>query len=69
MAAYALAEKEHRERFDLLVQQAGRLSQSLGVGKPDPQLEKPLLGFCREGVRFALSTDRPSGEEPLLPGG
>lgn len=69
MAAYALAEKEHREGFDLLVQQAGRLSQSLGVGKVDALLEKPLLGFCREGIRYAFSTDVPGGEEPLLPGG
>ncbi len=69
MAAYALAEKEHREGFDLLVQQAGRLSQSLGVGKVDGLLEKPLLGFCREGIRFAFSTDMSGGEEPLLPGG
>ena len=69
MAAYADAEKEHREGFDLLVQQAGRLSQSLGVGKVDALLEKPLLGFCREGIRFAFSTDMPGDEEPLLPGG
>lgn len=69
MAAYEYAEKVHREKFDLLVQQAGRLSQSLGVGKIEAQLEKPLLGFCREGVRFAFSTDMPGGEEPLLPGG
>jgi hypothetical protein len=69
MATFDAAEKEHKERFDLMVQQAGRLSQSLGVGKLDPQLQNPLLGFCREGIRYAFSTDLPGGEEPLLPGG
>jgi hypothetical protein len=69
MEAYAEAEKVHRERFDLLVQQASRLSQSLGVGKVELHLEKPLLGFCREGIRYAFSTEVMDGEEPLLPGG
>ena len=69
MAEFEEAEKAHHERFDLIVQQAGRLSQSLGVGKVDAQLEKPLLGFCREGIRYAFSTDMTNGEEPLLPGG
>jgi hypothetical protein len=57
--------------LDLLVQLpvAGRLSQSLGVGKIEAQLEKSLVGFCQEGVRFAFSTDMPGGEKPLVSGG
>ena len=51
-------------------QQAGRLSQSLGVGKlSDPKLKRPLLGFLREGLRFSFSNDTPEGEEPLMLGG
>ncbi len=66
MATYAYAEKVQREKFDLLVQLAGRLSQSLGVGKIEAQLEKSLVGFCREGVRVAFYNDTPGGEDPLL---
>jgi hypothetical protein len=69
MATYAYAEKVQREKFDLLVQLAGRLSQSLGVGNIEAQLEKSLVGFCPEGVRFAFYNDTPGGEEPLLSGG
>jgi hypothetical protein len=52
-----------------MIQQVDGLSQSLWVGKLDPQLQNPLLGFCREGIRYRCSTDLQGGEEPLLPGG
>jgi hypothetical protein len=69
MACYEEAQIKYQQRFQLMEQQASRLSQSLGVGKlSDPKLKKPLLGFVREGVRFSFSTDVP-GEEPLMPGG
>jgi cohesin complex subunit SA-1/2 len=69
MANYDEAQIKYQEKFQLMEQQASRLSQSLGVGKlSDPKLKKPLLGFVREGVRFSFSTDVP-GEEPLMPGG
>jgi cohesin complex subunit SA-1/2 len=69
MAAFEEAENAYKERFELLVHQASRFSQSLGVGKVDPQLENPLLGFVKEGVRYAFSTDMSNGEDPLMPGG
>jgi hypothetical protein len=59
-------------QFELIEQQATRLSASLGVAqfkRSDTKLAKPLLGFIREGVRYAFSTDVPSDEEPLMPGG
>lgn len=68
MVEFEQAEKEHRENFLMMVQRASRLSQSLGVGKVDKQLESPLQGFAREGIKYAFSTEMPN-EEPLLPGG
>jgi hypothetical protein len=42
------------------------LSASLGVGKlSDKNLVPALLGFVREGVRFAFSTKEPGDEEEL----
>jgi len=69
MAAFDDAERKHNDAFQLMEQQASRLSQSLGVGKlSDAKLKNPILGFVREGVRYAFSTDIP-GEDPLMPGG
>lgn len=46
--------------------QATRLSASLGVGKLKGKiLQQALLGFVREGVRFAFSTDEAESDEPL----
>jgi len=46
---------------------AQRLSSSLGVGKLKNQTERnTLLGFMREGVRFAFSTEDP-GQDSDLP--
>lgn len=68
MAAFDDAERKYLEKFQLMEQQASRLSQSLGVCKlSDSILKTPLLGFVREGVRYSFSTDVP-GEEPLMPG-
>lgn len=55
-----------RVQFELLVLQASRLSASLGVGKlTDPKLKPSVLGFVREGVRIAFSTDVAGYEEDL----
>jgi len=63
------ADKAHKAKFELIEHQAKRLSASLGVGKlSDKSLKPALLGFVREGVRFAFSTDDPSGEENLFLG-
>ena len=68
MAAFDEAEHKYQEKFQLMEQQASRLSQSLGVCKlSDSILKNPLLGFVREGVRYSFSTDVP-GEEPLMLG-
>jgi len=45
-------------QFHMLEQQAARLSSSLGVGKlSDPKLIPSLLGFLRNGIKFAFSHD------------
>lgn len=42
----------------MLEQQAARLSSSLGVGKlSDAKLAPSLLGFLRNGIKFAFSYD------------
>lgn len=69
MVEYEQAEKEHREKFLMMVQRASRLSQSLGVGKVDKQLESPLQAFAREGIKYAFSTHVSNEEEPLVAGG
>ena len=59
-------EQRHREKFDSLVTMAARFASSLGVGKIRDKLLNPaLLGFVREGVRFAFSTDVKGSDEPL----
>lgn len=57
MARYEEEEQLHKKQFDLIAQQAQRFSQSLGVRKlSNEQLIGPiLLGFIREGIRFAFS--------------
>lgn len=57
MARFEEEEKQHKSQFDLIVQQAQRFSQSLGVRKiSNEQLVGPiLLGFVREGIRFSFS--------------
>lgn len=55
MEEFEQAEKKHAEQFHLLEQQAARLSQSLGVGKlNDPKLTESILGFVRNGIKFAF---------------
>jgi cohesin complex subunit SA-1/2 len=61
-------EKEHihLEKFDALVTLASKFSSALGVGKiRDKVLNAALLGFVREGVRFAFSTQMNGSDEPL----
>jgi len=62
-------EEAHNEQFGNLEFQASRFSASLGVGKlSDPNLESAIVGFIKEGIRFAFSrTD--SGDDELLLGG
>jgi len=50
----------------MIENQAQRLSASLGVGKLSGRhLASALLGFVKEGVRFAFSTKEPGYEEEL----
>lgn len=66
MVAYDEKEKEHAAKFDMIEQQAQRLSAFLGVGKlREKSLGPALLGFVREGARVAFSTDVPGYEEEL----
>lgn len=66
---YEDAEKAHKAKFELIEQQAKRLSSSLGVGKlSEESLQRAMLGFVREGVRFAFSTNDPNGGAPLFLG-
>ena len=61
MTAFEDAEKAHHAQFGHLEQLASRLSQSLGVGKLDQKLTPALIGFVKEGIRFAFSTDDDDG--------
>jgi hypothetical protein len=66
MQEFEEKEELHREKFDLLITTAARFASSLGVGKiRDNVLNPALLGFVREGVRFAFSTDIKGSDEPL----
>jgi hypothetical protein len=57
MARFEEEEQQHKSQFELIIQQAQRFSQSLGVRKlSNEQLVGPiLLGFIREGIRFSFS--------------
>jgi cohesin complex subunit SA-1/2 len=57
MAQYDEAEKTHNDQFRALESLAAKLSQSLGVVKLSPAIMKGLLGFAKEGIRCAFSTD------------
>ena len=53
-------------QFALLEQRGQRLSATLGVGKiTDKLIKGSILGFAREGVRFAFSTAVRGQEEEL----
>ena len=66
MQEFEEKEQLHREKFDALVTISARFASSLGVGKiRDKILNTALLGFVREGVRFAFSTDIKGSDEPL----
>jgi hypothetical protein len=53
-------------QFASIEHKAARLSTSLGVGKlSDKKLAPSMVGFFREGVRFAFSTDEPGYDEDL----
>ena len=46
-----------------------RLSASLGVGTiKDKTLAPALVGFVREGIRFAFSTENEGIEDSVFPG-
>jgi len=52
------AEKLHAKKFELMEQQASRMSSSLGVGQlKNKTVEKAMRGFVREGIRYAFSTN------------
>ena len=62
LAAYEKEEEQYNEMFNNLVDQASRLSSTLGVGQiRNPKIARALRGFLREGVRFAFSTDGEDG--------
>jgi len=64
MDAFGAAEQKHKEQFKTLLNQAHRFSSSLGVRKlSDDSLSPALLGFMREGIRYAFV-----GDGELLPG-
>eukprot|EP00977_Amphora_coffeiformis_P014558 scaffold4097_cov166-Amphora_coffeaeformis.AAC.15 len=68
-AAFEEAEKQHEEAFQALEIQTHRLSNSLGVGKiKDSSLANGVLGFIREGIRFAFSRNEVGSDEPLFLG-
>jgi hypothetical protein len=54
-------------KFGALESLAQRLASTLGVGKiKNADLKNGLLGFVREGIRFAFSLDSPNSEELFL---
>ena len=56
-------------KFEAIENRAARLSASLGVGTiRDKTLAPALVGFVREGLRYAFSTDIEGSEETLLLG-
>lgn len=67
MTQFQEQEELHQIQFEQLEFQAGRLSGSLGVGSlRDPKLPPALLGFMKEGIRFAFTTGSGGGEEDEL---
>jgi len=57
MEKYELEERQHKEQFKTIIQQAACFSQSLGVRKlsDEETISPALLGFVREGLRFSFS--------------
>ena len=56
-------------QFQALENRTHRLSSSLGVGKiKDSSLANGVLGFIREGIRFAFSRSEIGSDEPLFLG-
>lgn len=53
-------------QFEFIQSQASKLASSLGVAKiRDERLARALLGFVREGIRFAFSTEEDGSDEDL----
>ena len=53
-------------QFEFIQNQATKLAASLGVAKiRDELLARALLGFVREGIRFAFSTEEEGSDEDL----
>jgi cohesin complex subunit SA-1/2 len=56
-------------QFEAIELRAMRLSASLGVGSiKDKTLAPALVGFVREGLRFAFSTELEGTAGTVLPG-
>eukprot|EP00546_Thalassionema_frauenfeldii_P017841 CAMPEP_0178905524 /NCGR_PEP_ID=MMETSP0786-20121207/6323_1 /TAXON_ID=186022 /ORGANISM="Thalassionema frauenfeldii, Strain CCMP 1798" /LENGTH=691 /DNA_ID=CAMNT_0020577141 /DNA_START=154 /DNA_END=2232 /DNA_ORIENTATION=+ len=70
MAAFAAAEEDHRDEFELLLQQSKCLAQMLKPNKKalEAKLQDPMLAFLKEGIRFAFSVADEGEEDELLPG-
>mmetsp|Transcript_24504 Transcript_24504/g.36303 ORF Transcript_24504/g.36303 Transcript_24504/m.36303 type:complete len:1119 (+) Transcript_24504:1970-5326(+) len=69
MAAFEKAEENHKDQFESLEHQASRFSQSLGVTRlSDAKLAPALVGFLREGLRYAFSNDDGDTEDELILG-
>eukprot|EP00586_Coscinodiscus_wailesii_P000063 CAMPEP_0172480390 /NCGR_PEP_ID=MMETSP1066-20121228/5488_1 /TAXON_ID=671091 /ORGANISM="Coscinodiscus wailesii, Strain CCMP2513" /LENGTH=1957 /DNA_ID=CAMNT_0013241639 /DNA_START=101 /DNA_END=5974 /DNA_ORIENTATION=+ len=62
MALFEEREREHLEMFVALEHKATRLAQTLGVGKLEKTLAGGLVGFVREGIRYAFLTDTGEGD-------
>lgn len=55
LEAFEDSEKIHNQMFVDMEHTASKLSTTLGVGKlNDPNLKKSLLGFMKEGIRYAF---------------
>ena len=64
MEAYEAAEETHEEQYGALRTQASRLSSSLGVGKlSNRKMEPAMVGFVKEGLRYAFSCPKKGSED------
>lgn len=67
LEAFEVSEKLHNQMFIDMEHTASKLSMTLGVGKlSDASLKKSLLGFMKEGVRYAFDGNEKEEDDLVL---
>jgi hypothetical protein len=67
LEAFEDSERIHNQMFADMEHTASKLSMTLGVGKlSDPSLKKSLLGFMKEGIRYAFDGNEKQEDDLVI---